>query len=99
MAFVADLSVKRRGSSIRLCTFRLRSGHWTAPLLIGALACHLAINSGLGLLPRNVGGDLGLLAIDAAEADIEISPLWSRRERLAIYLGQCKAKMSFPPTV
>jgi len=51
-----------------------------------------AINIGLGLLPRNAAGDLKVLAIDAAEADIEISPLWSRRERLAIYLGQCKAK-------
>ena len=44
------------------------------------------------MLPRNAAGDLRVLAIDAAEADIEISPLWSRRERLAIYLGQCKAK-------
>jgi hypothetical protein len=59
---------------------------------MGALACHLAINSGLGLLPRNTGGNLRLLPIDAAEADIAISPLWSRRECLTIHLGDCNAK-------
>src|SRR5215813_14975840 len=51
------------------------------PLPPGALACHLAINCGLGLLLRNAGGDLRFLAIDAAKADIAISPSWPRRER------------------
>src|SRR6516165_10032019 len=32
--------------------FRSSSGHRTTPLVIGALACHLAINSSLGLLLR-----------------------------------------------
>src|SRR5262245_47535072 len=53
----------------------------TPPLVIGALACHLAVNSSLGLLPRNAGGDLGLLPINMAKADIAISPSWPRRER------------------
>src|SRR6516164_5665306 len=35
--------------------FRLPSRHRTTPLLMGALACHLAINCGLGLLLRNAG--------------------------------------------
>ena len=48
------------------------------------LACHLSINCGLGLLQRNTGGDLGLLPIDTAKADIAIGPSWPRRERLAI---------------
>src|SRR5215468_5066493 len=56
------------------------------PLPCGALACHLAINCGLGSLLRNAGGDPRFLAIDVAKADIAISPSWPRRERLAIYL-------------
>src|SRR5215813_13166213 len=64
--------------------FRSPSGHRTTPLVIGALACHLAINSSLGLLLRNTGGDLGLLPIDTAKADIAIGPCWPSRKRLAI---------------
>src|SRR5499433_2332957 len=56
------------------------------PLPLGALACHLAINCGLGLLLRNAGGDLRFLAVDVAKADIAISPSWPSRERLAICL-------------
>src|SRR5262245_34630832 len=59
--------------------FRSPSGHLTTPLVIGALACHLAINSSLGLLLRNTGGDLGLLPIDTAKADITIGPCWPSR--------------------
>src|SRR5262249_32616781 len=55
------------------------------------LACHLAINCGLGLLLRNAGGDLRFLAVDVAKADIAISPSWPRSERLAIYLRHRKA--------
>ena len=84
------LSLMGPKSSIRPCTFRLRSGYWTAPLLIGALACHLAINSGLGLLLRNAGGDPRFLAIDVAKANTAISPSWPRRERLAIYLRHAR---------
>ena len=58
---------------------RSPSGHRTTPLVIGALACHLAINSSLGLPPRNTGGDLGLLPIDTAKADIAIGPCWPSR--------------------
>src|SRR5262249_38160924 len=72
--------------------FRSPSGHRTTPLLTGALACHLAINCGLGFLPRNTGGNLGLLPIDAAKADIAIGPYWPSRERLATYLRHCKVK-------
>src|SRR5262245_154359 len=61
--------------------FRSPSGHRTTPLLIKALACHHAITCGLGLLLRNAGGDIRFLAIDAAKADIAISPSWPRRER------------------
>jgi len=43
------------------------------PLLIGALACYLAINCSLGFLPRNPGGNLGLLPIDAAKAEVGAS--------------------------
>ena len=68
------------------------SGHRTTPLVIGALACHLAINSRLGLLLRNTGGDLGLLPIDTTKADIAIGPCWPSRKHLAIYLRHCKAK-------
>lgn len=75
---VVDVPLREDG----ICLRRGRNGRMSsdprvegAPLLIGALARHLAVNSGLGLLPRNAGGDLGLLAIDAADADIEISPL------------------------
>src|SRR5262249_9880696 len=62
------------------------------PLPPGALACHLAINCGLGLPLRNAGGDLRFLAVDVAEADIAISPSWPSRERLAICLRHRKAK-------
>src|SRR5262245_6714435 len=72
--------------------FRSPSGHRTTPLLTGALACHLAINCGLGLLLRNAGRDLGLLPIDAAKADIAIGPYWPSRQRLATYLRHCKVK-------
>src|SRR5262249_34209967 len=61
------------------------------PLPLGALACHLAINCGLGLLPRNAGGDLRFLPIDTAKADIAIGPCWPSRKRLAIYLRHRKA--------
>ena len=44
------------------------------PLPPGALACHLAINCGLGLLLRNAGGDLGFLRIETAKADRAIGP-------------------------
>lgn len=47
--------------------------------LLLALACHLAINSSLGLPLRNTGGDLGLLPIDTAKADIAIGPCWPSR--------------------
>ena len=62
------------------------------PLPLGALACHLAINCGLGLPLRNAGGDLRFLAVDVAKADIAISPSWPSRERLAICLRHRKAK-------
>src|SRR6266481_398969 len=62
------------------------------PLPPGALACHLAINCGLGLLLRNAGGDLRFLAIDAAKAGIAIGPCWPSRERFATYLCCCKAE-------
>jgi len=55
-----------------------------------------AINCGLGLLLRNAGGDLGVLAIDAAEADIALGPYWSRRGRLAICL-RLQGQASLPP--
>src|SRR5262249_37056719 len=82
----------QRGLALVPFAFRSPSGRRTTPLVIGALACHLAINSSLGLLLRNAGGDLGLLPIDAVKADIAIGPCRPSRERLAIYLRHCKAK-------
>src|SRR5262249_13990784 len=64
----------------------------STPLPPRALACSLALNCGCGLLLRNTGGDLRLLPIDTAKADIAIGPSWARRERLAIYLRHRKAR-------
>src|SRR5262249_12156992 len=69
------------------------------PLPPGTVACHLAINCGLGLLLRNAGGDLRFLAVYVAKADIAISPSWPRSERLAIYLRHRKATWGLPPPV
>src|SRR5215475_711218 len=74
-------SDRLNGPRNRLVRLSLTKQHRTTPLLIGALACHHAITCGLGLLLRNAGGDLRFLAIDAAKADIAISPSWPRRER------------------
>src|SRR5215831_6630855 len=74
-------SDRLNGPSNRLVRLPLTKQHRTTPLLIGALACHHAITCGLGLLLRNAGGGLRFLAIDAAKADIAISPSWPRRER------------------
>src|SRR6516162_469314 len=90
----------QRGQAIVPYAFRLPSRHRTTPLLIKALACHLAINCGCGLLLRNTGGDLRFLAIDAAKADIAVSPPWPSRERLACAIaspGELAANSAAPP--
>src|SRR5262249_32179763 len=81
--------------SNRLVRLPLTKQHRTTPLLIGALACHHAIACGLGLLLRNAGGDLRFLAIDAAKADIAISPSVAQEGALTIYLRHRKAKRAF----
>src|SRR5262245_63681831 len=49
--------------------FRSPSGHRTTPLLTGALACHLAINCGLGLLLRNTGSQFTCATARPSEPD------------------------------
>src|SRR5262249_34489443 len=83
----------------RVVALRSPSRRRTSRFLLGRLPAPCD-KLPLRLLLRDAGGDFGFLAIDAAKADIAISPCWSTRKRLVCTIttpGQPATSSAVPP--